>query len=100
MISFFTVLLLLPLLPHTRGESKRIPLSAAGLLAGVLNAGANYIVLALAAAQKAAVLFSSVGVVNVLAVWLVGGLVFHEKLTRRQMLGAVVGVTAVLLFGW
>ncbi len=98
-ISFFVVLLLLPFLPRKDGEKPKSPFTATGLLAGALNAGANYIVLALAAAQKAAVLFSTVGVVNVLAVWLVGRLVFRETLTRRQVFGAVIGVAAVLFFG-
>lgn len=98
-ISFFVVLLLLPFFPRKDGEKPKSPFTATGLLAGALNAGANYIVLALAAAQKAAVLFSTVGVVNVLAVWLVGRLVFRETLTRRQVFGAVIGVAAVLFFG-
>ncbi|MBQ8893940.1 MAG: hypothetical protein IJ043_05975 [Clostridia bacterium] len=79
------------------GEKQKFTLSLPGLAAGLMNGAANYIVLYLAAAEKASVLFPVVSVANVIAVWLIGRIVFKEKLKGMQLLGLAAGLGAILL---
>lgn len=68
-----------------------------GLLSGMLNGAANYIVLFLSATENASVLFPIVSVANIAAVWMVGLLFFKEKLTVLQTVGLVLGVASIIL---
>ena len=68
-----------------------------GLLSGILNGAANYIVLYLSATENASVLFPIVSVANIVAVWLVGLLFFKEKLTLLQSIGLILGIFSVFL---
>lgn len=72
-------------------------LSGVGLCSGVMNGAANYIVLYLAATEKASVLFPMVSVANAIAVWLVGRFLFREKLRPLQAVGLLCGIAAVWL---
>ena len=71
--------------------------SVLGALSGVLNGGANYIVLYLAATEKSSVLFPVVSVANVVAVWLVGRLAFRERFRPLQIVGLLLGIAAIVL---
>ncbi len=68
-----------------------------GLLSGILNGAANYIVLYLSATENASVLFPVVSVANIVAVWIVGIVFFKEKLTVAQSVGLVLGILSVFL---
>lgn len=71
--------------------------SAYGLASGVMNSAANYIVLYLSATEKASILFPIVSVVNVIAVWIAGRIVFQERLKFVQGIGLVSGIIAIVL---
>lgn len=68
-----------------------------GLTAGAMNGISNYAVLCLASGEKAAVLFPMVSIINILAVWLIGRVVFKERLRAAQIVGLILGMTAVIL---
>ncbi len=68
-----------------------------GLLAGIMNSGANYIVLYLAAIEKASVLFPIISVTNVIAVFIIGRILFKERLNLLQISGLVFGIISILL---
>lgn len=95
--AFLTVFLLLAAIGLSRKEPISFTPCPAGCAVGVLNGGANFLVLYLAATQNASVLFPMLSVTNVLAVCLIGRLCFREKLTRLQLLGLLSAVAAILL---
>lgn len=68
-----------------------------GLLSGILNGAANYIVLYLSATENASVLFPVVSVANIVAVWIIGIVFFKEKLKAAQSVGLVLGILSVFL---
>lgn len=78
-------------------EKTAIKLSVSGMISGIMNGAANYIVLYLAATEKASVMFPIVSVANVIAVWTVGRILFKERLKYVQILGLVLGLSAILL---
>ncbi len=80
-----------------RKELKSFKLKLTGVISGILNGGANFIVLYLAATENASVLFPIVSVCNVIAAWLIGKLIFKEKLKITQIIGLILGVAAVVL---
>ena len=90
------ILLWLSRLPKHREEAP-FSFNLHGLLSGMLNGAANYIVLFLSATENASVLFPIVSVANIAAVWLVGLLFFKEKLTVLQTVGLVLGVASIFL---
>ena len=96
MLAAFAVTLLLLMVQKgfTRGSFR---LSRSGLLAGVLNGLSQYIVLLLAATVKASILFPVLSVSNIMAVWLVGAVLFQEKTGFRQGLGIVLGLLSLVL---
>lgn len=79
-----------------RDKKERLEFSASGLICGVMNGGANYIVLFLAAKEKASVLFPIVSVANIIAVWMIGRIIFKEQLKLRQIFGLISGIAAIL----
>lgn len=78
-------------------ESESNFFTADGIISGVMNGVANYIVLYLAAFENATVLFPIVSVINIVAVCLLGSLIFKEKLTTRGIIGILIGITAVIM---
>lgn len=70
---------------------------ADGTVAGIMNGGANYIVLCLAATEKATVLFPVLSVANIIAVWVIGTFVFSEKIRKIQLVGFFIGILSVVL---
>lgn len=83
-----------------KSELKAFGSNTTGIVSGILNGGANFIVLYLAATENASVLFPVVSVCNVIAVWLIGRILFKEKLKPLQVIGLVLGVTAVFLLNF
>jgi len=81
----------------TQKSLKGIRFSALGIAAGSMNCAANYIVLYLAATEKASVLFPMVSVANIIAVWIIGRTVFKEKLKLIHIIGFICGLAAILL---
>lgn len=75
----------------------RSSFSLLGAVSGVLNGGANYIVLYLAASEKSSVLFPIVSVANVVAVWLIGRVAFRERFRPIQIGGLLCGILAIVL---
>ena len=71
--------------------------SLLGLFSGLLNGGTNYIVLYLAATEKASVLFPVVSVAKVIAVGIVGRIIYKERLKPLQITGIACGLTAIVL---
>ena len=69
-----------------------------GTVSGVLNSGANYIVLYLSAIENASVLFPVVSITNIIAVWIMGRIKFKEKLRPVQVFGLIAGVISVIFF--
>lgn len=80
-----------------RPEHAPFSLNLCGLTAGAMNGLANYLVLFLAATEKASVLFPVVSVANTMAAWLAGRFLFRERLEARQLWGLGCGILAVLL---
>lgn len=70
---------------------------ADGIVAGIMNGGANYIVLCLAATEKATVLFPVLSVANIIAVWIIGRFAFSEKIKKIQLVGFFIGILSVVL---
>ena len=71
--------------------------SVFGIIAGILNCAANYIVLFLSATENASVLFPIVSVANIAAAWVVGIVFFKEKLTVLQTIGLALGGASIVL---
>ena len=71
--------------------------SVCGGFAGGMEATANYIVLYLAATQKASVLFPLVSIAKLMTSWLLGRLFFKERLTKLQAAGVGCGLLAIFL---
>lgn len=93
-----TVLIILLAIELTRKkEGQAIRISNLGIFSGVLNGASNYIVLYLAATEKASVLFPLVSIAHVIAVWFIGRVWFKEKLKWLQMVGLLLGLAAILL---
>lgn len=92
-------LLLITTRPAKKSSRQQEPFSLCGLgiLSGVFNGAANYIVLYLSATENASVLFPIVSVANIVAVWLVGLLFFKERLSLLQSAGLILGIFSVLL---
>lgn len=81
-----------------RPEQKQsVRLCRQGLLSGVINGLANYLLLYLAATEKASVLFPVTSVAKVIAVWIIGRLLFKERLNLIQTIGLAAGLLAVVL---
>jgi len=94
MLTTFVLLLPLELKNQERIRQKFCP---HGIIAGLMNVSANYILLYLAATEKASVLFPVVSVANVITVWLIGRLKFKERLKGLQVFGLLAGVIAIVL---
>lgn len=90
------VILLAIELSH-RERTQPIRVNSLGILSGLLNGASNYIVLYLAATEKASVLFPLVSIAHVMAVWVIGRVWFKEKLKWLQMVGQLLGLAAILL---
>ncbi len=67
--------------------------SSAGFMEGV----ANYIVLYLAATQDASVLFPVVSVAKIITVWIIGRILFKERMKLTQTVGLLAGIAAIAL---
>ncbi len=78
-------------------EEKSFKFSVSGTFSGVLNSCANYIVLFLAATENASTLFPVISVANIAVVWLIGIILFKEKLTALQTIGLVLGISSIVL---
>lgn len=68
-----------------------------GALAGICNCIANFLTLTLAATENASVLFPILSAANSIGAVMVGGLIFHERLTRLQTVSVAVGIASVVL---
>lgn len=68
-----------------------------GSTAGFMEGIANYIVLYLAATQNASVLFPVVSVAKIIAVWIIGRILFKERMKLTQTIGLVAGIAAIVL---
>lgn len=79
-----------------RNSQTKLKVSLLGIVAGIANCCANYIVLYLSATENASVLFPIIAVANIITVWLIGILFFKEKLKPLQTVGLVVGVLSVV----
>ena len=80
-----------------RRELKDFSIKISGIVSGILNGSANFIVLYLSATENASVLFPIVSVCNVIAVWIIGRIMFRENLKALQLIGLICGVAAVVL---
>jgi len=72
-------------------------ISGFGIISGVLNCMANYIVLFLSATENASVLFPIISVANIIVVWVIGIIFFKEKLTALQTIGLIAGILSIIL---
>lgn len=92
------VLVLLLVTVLIRREAKAtVKFCVQGSSAGFLEGIANYIVLYLAATQNASVLFPVVSVAKILAVWIIGRILFRERMKLTQTVGLVAGIAAIVL---
>lgn len=94
--AFVTVLLIL-LSTAQVGTERRFKFGFSGFAAGIMNGIANYIVLYLAGSEKASVLFPIVSIVNIIAVWIMGRVIFKERLKAFRILGLLFGIASVVL---
>ncbi len=65
--------------------------------AGLVNTLASFLTVLLAAKSPATILYPLLSATTMLAALLVGRFVFHEKLTRNQLIGFALGVCSVVL---
>lgn len=75
----------------------RLRLYPTGIVAGIMNSAANYLVLYLATYEKASVLFPFISVANVMGAWFAGRIAFREKLNVLQIAGLLFGICAMVL---
>ena len=80
-----------------RNSQEKLEVSLLGMIAGVANCLANYIVLYLSAAENASVLFPIISISNIIAVWFIGIVFFKERLRCLQAVGLITGVISVVL---
>ena len=78
-------------------EKKTFKFSFSGVVSGVLNGAANYIVLFLSATENASVLFPIISAANIVAVWVIGIFFFKEKLAVLQTIGLILGMLSIVL---
>ncbi len=98
LFAWLTVFIVLSVtLNLTHLQKQKFKFSWLGLVSGILNGAANYIVLFLSATENASVLFPIVSVANIAAVWLFGMVFFKEKLTAFQTVGLLLGVVSIVL---
>ena len=71
--------------------------SLLGTLSGCMNGLANLIVLYLAATENASQLFPLVSAVNVIAAFITGLILFHEKIKLLQCAGILAGIVGIVL---
>lgn len=96
--AMLSVLVLLLVTVLIRRETKAtVKFCPQGAVAGLTEGVANYIVLYLAATENASVLFPVVSVAKIIAVWIIGRIVFRERLKIWQMVGLVAGIVAIAL---
>ena len=95
LVTVLVILLVIELAHKKDGPALKV--SGLGVFSGILNGASNYIVLYLAATEKASVLFPLVSISHVMAVWLIGRVWFKEKLKWLQMVGLLLGLAAILL---
>ena len=91
------VLVILTFIRPKHSQAKTIQISWLGMLSGIMNGLSNYIVLYLSSTENASVLFPIVSVANIVAVWLIGIVIFKEKLRLLQTLGLALGIFAIVL---
>ena len=91
------LLILAAALRIKRPKKQKFTFTASGLISGVLNGAANYIVLLLSATENASVLFPIMSIGTISAVWIIGIVFFKEKLTRLQTIGLIFGGISVIL---
>jgi len=80
---------------HTKKRLTLFSLLGAG--AGVCNGASNYLILTLAATEKASVMFPILSAANAVGSCLVGYIVFKERLTKLQLISLALGVVSVVL---
>ena len=96
--ALLTVLVILLVIELSHKErTQPIRVNGLGILSGLLNGASNYIVLYLAATEKASVLFPVVSVAHVIAVWLIGRVLYKERMKPLQLFGLLFGLAAILL---
>lgn len=80
-----------------RNTQSKLEFSLLGMISGIANCLANYIVLYLSAAENASVLFPIISISNIIAVWIIGMIFFKERLRVLQVIGLLTGVVSVVL---
>lgn len=78
-------------------EQTNLKFSLLGTASGIANCLANYIVLYLSATENASVLFPIVAIANIITVWIIGILLFKERLKILQTIGLFMGIISVVL---
>ncbi len=98
LFALLCVFIILSVTPNSNlSQKQKFKFSWLGLISGILNGTANYIVLFLSATENASVLFPIVSAANIIAVWAIGLLFFKEKLTTSQTIGLILGVLSIVL---
>lgn len=80
-----------------RNGKEQFEFSLLGIVSGVANCCANYIILYLSATENASILFPIIAVANIIVVWIIGILFFKERLRFFQTIGLIIGVISVVL---
>lgn len=96
MLSALTVITVLLVMKKILKKESFKP-SPSGFAAGIFNGVSQYIVLLLAAAVKASVLFPVLSVSNIMAAWAVGLIFFKEKTSLKQAAGLLCGLVSLIL---
>ena len=98
LFALICVLIILTItLNSNQSQKQKLKLSWSGLISGILNGAANYVVLFLSAIENASVLFPVISVANITIVWLIGIVFFKEKLTILQTIGLILGILSIVL---
>lgn len=80
-----------------KSEKSKLTFSAEGAASGIMNGLANYMILLLAATEKASVLFPVTSGGNLIAVCLIGSIFFKEHPGKLRFAGICLGIAAIVL---
>ncbi len=80
-----------------KSEKSKLTFSAEGAASGIMNGLANYMILLLAATEKASVLFPVTSGGNLIVVCIIGSIFFKEHPGKLCFAGICLGIAAIVL---
>ncbi len=102
LVGMLMVFVFISLIPFAKRkiQRKKVSFSPLGIISGVLTSIANFTLLYMSSTQKASVLFPVIAVANVVAVCLIGKLLFKEEIRPLQIFGIIFGIAAIFILSY